>query len=52
MSKDDIDPASVPPVQPNQSGHSSEYAEHGRDPKEGVRFVEKGFFGNQDVERS
>lgn len=51
MSKDDIDPAAVPPVQPNQGGHSSEYAEHGDKPGKGEQFREKGYFGNQDGEK-
>lgn len=53
MSKDDIDPASVPDVQPNQGGHSSEYAEHGQKPREGegTRFHEKGYFGNEGGEK-
>lgn len=51
MSKDDINPADVPPVKPNPGGYSSEYAEHGSKPKDGVTFHEKGYFGNQDGEK-
>lgn len=51
MSKDDIDPAAVPPVRPNQGGNSSEYAEHGQKPGDGVTFHEKGYFGNKDGEK-
>lgn len=51
MSKDDIDPASVPDVQPNQGGHSTEYAEHGQKPREGTQFREREYFGNEDGEK-
>lgn len=50
MSKDDINPADVPPVKPHQGSHSSEYAEHGKKTRDGTTFHEKGYFGNQDGE--
>lgn len=41
--KDDIERADVPKIQPNQGGHSNEFAEHGQKKPSATRATEQHF---------